>query len=52
MLCCMKVHGGTRAVAIPILTVDIITDLISMEVTMVSRGITGRELIILLKTAE
>ena len=48
----MKVHGGTIVVAIPILTVDIIMALISMEVTMVSRGITGRELIILLKTAQ
>ena len=48
----MKVHGGTIDVVIRILTVDIIMALMIMEVTMVSRGMTGRELIILLKTAQ
>ena len=52
VLCCTKVHGGTIDVVIPILTVDIIMVLMIMEVTMVSRGMTGRELIILLKTAQ
>lgn len=52
VLLCIKVHGGIKPVVIPISMADIIMALIVMELTEASRGITGKQLIIPLKTVQ